>query len=195
MQISPLPIPGAYVVEPRIHNDPRGSFHEWFRGDMLYEKTGLRFPVEQANWSVSTRGTIRGIHFAQFPLSQAKYVTCPQGAIWDVVVDIRVGSATYGKWTAVELTETNRKAVVISEGLGHAFMALAESTTAMYLCTTTYNPTREKGVLPTDSDINIQWPLSYKPILSAKDAQAPTLKQAHSQGILPSVEDCPVLST
>ncbi len=150
--------------------------------------------VAQANCSVSGRGVIRGIHFADVPPGQAKYVTCVHGAILDVVVDLRVGSPGYGRWSAVQLDDQNRRAVFIAEGLGHAFMALSDRATALYLCSTPYAPGREHGVHPLDPDLGIAWPAGRQAILSDKDAAAPSLDEAHAAGLLPSYRDCLALA-
>ena len=150
MDVKELGIEGAWVVTPRIHEDSRGAFLEWFRADRFEEAAGHRFDLQQANCSVSAAGTVRGIHFAALPPSQAKYVTCLAGAALDVVVDVRVGSPTYGRWEAVELDDVSRRAVYLSEGLGHAFMALADGTVMAYLCSAPYAPEREHEVQPLD---------------------------------------------
>ena len=128
----------------------RGSFHESFRGDEVAADLGYRFNVAQANWSVSQRGVIRGVHFADVPPGQAKYVSCVRGAIIDVVVDLRVGSPGFGHTEAVRLDDENRRSVYLAEGLGHAFMALTAECTVVYLCSTPYMPGREHGVNPLD---------------------------------------------
>lgn len=150
MDIEPLSIEGAYVVTPRQFPDDRGVFLESFRADRLAEHLGHRMDVVQTNISVSSRGTVRGIHFADLPPSQAKYVTAVTGSLVDYVVDIRTGSPTFGRWEAVTLDATDRRAIYLSEGLGHAFCALEDGTTAMYLCSAAYNPTGEHGIQPLD---------------------------------------------
>jgi dTDP-4-dehydrorhamnose 3,5-epimerase len=185
-------ISGAFSVTPQQHRDDRGVFLEWFRSDRFVETTGHRFTIAQANCSVSAAGTVRGIHFAQLPPSQAKYVTCPSGAILDVVVDIRVGSPTFGQWDAVLLDDVDRKALYLAEGLGHAFMALADDTVVNYLCSAPYAPGREHGVHPLDPAVGIEWPTEGRdggpltPTLSPKDAQAPTLAELADSGVLPT---------
>src|SRR3954466_268731 len=124
MEIRELMIGGAFEVTPRVHGDARGAFLEWFRADRFTEATGHPFTLAQANASVSAAGTVRGIHFAQLPPSQAKWVTRLRGAVLDVIVDIRVGSPTFGTWETVTLDDEDRRAAYLSEGLGHAFMAL-----------------------------------------------------------------------
>jgi len=193
--ITETKIAGAFTVTPRQHRDDRGVFLEWFRSDRFVETTGHRFTIAQANCSVSAAGTIRGIHFAQLPPSQAKYVTCPAGAILDVVVDIRVGSPTFGQWDAAVLDDQERKALYIAEGLGHAFMALADDTVVNYLCSAPYAPGREHGAHPLDPAIGIDWPTRGRdgseltPALSPKDEQAPLLADLVDTGLLPSYDD------
>jgi dTDP-4-dehydrorhamnose 3,5-epimerase len=188
-------IPGAFAVTPAQHRDDRGVFLEWFRSDAFVETTGHRFTIAQANCSVSSAGTLRGIHFAQLPPSQAKYVTCPAGAILDVVVDIRVGSPTFGQWDAVGLDDENRKALYLAEGLGHAFMALADHTVVNYLCSAPYAPGREHGIHPLDPGIGIVWPdvgrdgTVLEPSLSLKDQGAPVLTDLVDSGLLPTRDE------
>jgi dTDP-4-dehydrorhamnose 3,5-epimerase len=188
--VNPLGIEGAWVHVPQVHSDDRGSFAEVFRGAEFAADLGYRLDVAQANCSVSRRGVIRGIHYADVPPGQAKYVTCVAGAILDVVVDLRVGSPTFGKWEAVQLDAATRRAVFLAEGLGHAFMALTDGATALYLCSTPYAPGREHGVDPRDPSIGIAWPLEMEPVLSEKDAAAPTLDEALSAGQLPAYRAC-----
>ncbi|MER6915598.1 dTDP-4-dehydrorhamnose 3,5-epimerase [Streptomyces sp. NPDC000594] len=186
----PLGIEGAWVETPQVFTDRRGRFHEWFRADRLHELTGHPLRTEQANCSSSGRGTLRGIHYAAVPPGQAKYVTCVSGAVLDVVVDIRTGSPTFGRWEAVRLDDREHRAVYLSEGLGHAFMALEEGSTVVYLCSEGYAPEREFGIHPLDPALAIPWPDDPARELSAKDASAPTLAEAGRRGLLPIHEEC-----
>jgi len=188
--MEPLGIEGAWVITPRIHRDARGAFHEWFRGAELARGLGHVMDVAQANCSVSRRGVIRGIHFADVPPGQAKYVTCVSGAILDAVVDLRVGSPTFACWRTVRLDDESRRAVYLAEGLGHAFMALTGQATVMYLCSTPYAPAREHGVHPLDAGIGIDWALDGEPVLSEKDDAAPGLDEARRAGLLPDYGEC-----
>ena len=188
--MEPLGIEGAWVLNPQIHRDDRGSFLEWYRGDELAACLGYRPEVAQANCSVSRRGVIRGVHFADVPPGQAKYVTCVNGSVFDVVVDLRAGSPTFARWQAVQLDDQTRRAVYIAEGLGHAFMALSGEATVQYLCTTPYAPGREHGVHPLDPGIGIGWPAAADAVLSGKDAAAPGLADALAQGLLPDYAEC-----
>lgn len=195
MTIEAMAIEGAWVITPTQHGDDRGVFMESFRADALAEATGYRLEVQQTNTSVSAAGVVRGIHFAQLPPSQAKYVTCPVGALWDVVVDIRTGSPTYGQWDAVLLDDVDRRAVLITEGLGHGFCSLVDGTVATYLCSTTYAPGREHGLDPFDPALAIAWPttapdgsaLSHR--CSEKDAAAPTLAELETGTLLPTLAE------
>lgn len=194
MTVEALSIAGAWVYTPRQFSDDRGTFLETYQAATLSQATGRTLEVAQVNTSISKAGVVRGIHFSDVPPSQAKYVSCPQGAIWDVVVDIRLSSPTFGQWEAVLLDDVDRRAVFISEGLGHAFIALEEDSTAVYLCSTPYAPGREHGVHPLDPDIGIAWPTTGRdgtaltPLLSEKDAAAPGLTDAREAGLLPTLE-------
>ncbi|MGB2571518.1 dTDP-4-dehydrorhamnose 3,5-epimerase family protein [Micromonospora citrea] len=189
MKMRELGIEGAWEITPQQHGDPRGLFMEWYRFDRLAETVGHPLRLAQGNLSVSARGVVRGIHFADVPPGQAKYITCVRGAVLDVVVDLRVGSPTFGRWDSVRLDDVDRRAVYLSEGLGHGFCALTDDATLSYLCSTTYNPTGEHGVHPLDAELAIEWPAG-SPRLSAKDADAPTLAQAREAGLLPDYETC-----
>lgn len=189
-----LAVPGAWEITPVQHGDPRGVFLEVFQGGPFAQALGHRFDLQQANMSVSAAGVLRGIHFADVPPGQAKYVTCPKGAVLDVVVDIRVGSPTFGTWDTVLLDDVDRRAIYLGEGLGHAFFSLEDDSTVMYLCSTGYSPGREHGIHPLDPQIGIEWPTTDRhgnPVeaqLSAKDTAAPTLAEAQAQGLLPLYE-------
>lgn len=191
MRIEPLPIEGAWTFIPRIHGDDRGAFLEWFKDPVFTGAVGHRLSLAQANCSVSARGVLRGIHFADVPPGQAKYVTCVRGAVLDVIVDIRVGSPTFGEWTSEVLDDRDRRAVYLSEGLGHGFASLEDGSTVVYLCSEGYNPAREHEVHPLDPAIGIDWGLGgIEPELSRKDAAAPTLAQARDEGMLPDFGEC-----
>ena len=188
MKIRPLSVEGAWEITPKLHGDPRGLFTEWYRFDHLAEAVGHPLDLRQANLSVSAAGVVRGVHFADVPPGQAKYVTCVRGAVLDVVVDLRVGSPTFGRWEGVRLDETERAAVYLSEGLGHGFCALTDDATLTYLCSASYSPTGEHGVHPLDPDLGIDWPTGA-PLLSAKDETAPTLSEALASGLLPRYDE------
>lgn len=189
MQIRELTIPDAYEVSPRQFADERGVFLEFYRFDKLEETVGRSLNLRQGNTSVSKRGVVRGIHYAQIAPSQAKYVTAMHGAVLDYVIDIRVGSPTYGQWEAVLLDDKERHAVFLSEGIGHAFVALTEGAVVSYLVNSTFNPEREKGINPLDEEIALVFPEEAgRPLLSSKDTEAPGLTAARELGILPSWE-------
>jgi dTDP-4-dehydrorhamnose 3,5-epimerase len=189
VKVRPLAIEGAFEVTPAQHRDDRGTFLEWYRFDALAAAVGHPLDLAQANLSTSARNVVRGIHFADVPPGQAKYVTCVSGAVLDVVVDIRVGSPTFGAWEAVHLDDTERRAVYVSEGLGHGLCALTEGATVAYLCSTTYRPGHEHGIDPLDPELGISWPTGT-PLLSTKDAAAPSLAEARATGLLPRYEAC-----
>jgi dTDP-4-dehydrorhamnose 3,5-epimerase len=188
--VEALGIDGAWMFSPRIHQDLRGSFLEWFTDAEIRSGPGHPMGIAQVNCSVSQRGVIRGVHFSDVPPGQAKYVMCASGAIVDVVVDIRLGSPGFGRWTAVRLDDGSRRAVYIGEGLGHAFVALSDQATVLYLCSTPYAPAREHGVHPLDPAIGIAWPEGLETILSDRDAAAPSLAQARAAGLLPDFAGC-----
>ncbi|WP_407341756.1 dTDP-4-dehydrorhamnose 3,5-epimerase family protein [Pengzhenrongella phosphoraccumulans] len=194
MQFRELKVPGAWEITPKQFGDPRGVFLEWFKSGALAEKLGHPFDLQQSNCSVSAAGVLRGIHFADVPPGQAKYVTCAKGAVLDVAVDIRVGSPTFGQWDTVLLDDVDRRAIYLSEGLGHAFMSLEDDSTVLYLCSTGYSPTSEHGIHPLDPEVAIAWPTTDRagraltPQLSDKDLIAPTLAQAREQGLLPTFD-------
>ncbi|MEY9996693.1 dTDP-4-dehydrorhamnose 3,5-epimerase [Streptomyces sp. V4I8] len=185
-----LGIEGAWALEPKVFPDDRGSFHEWYRGAEFRAATGYDLSLAQANCSVSRRGVLRGVHFSDVPPGQAKYLTCLRGAVLDVVVDLRVGSPTFARWEALRLDDDRRHAVFLAEGLGHAFMALTDEATVVYLCSTGYAPDREHGIHPLDPDLAIAWPEDVPPVLSPKDARAPTLAEGQRAGLLPTYAAC-----
>lgn len=190
VQVDTLRVPDALVLTPRQFGDDRGTFLEWFTAASLGAATGHPFTLAQANCSVSARGVMRGVHFADVPPGQAKYVTCVSGAVLDVIVDLRVGSPTFGAHDAVLLDTVDRRAVYLPEGLGHAFVALEEGATVVYLCSTPYNPNAEREVHPLDPALALPWPSDLPALLSAKDAAAPSLAEAEQQGLLPRYDDC-----
>jgi dTDP-4-dehydrorhamnose 3,5-epimerase len=182
-----LKVPGAWELTPKLHGDSRGMFFEWFTDSGFTGFAGHRFDLRQANCSVSAAGVLRGVHFAELPPSQAKYVTCVRGSVFDVVVDIRVGSPTYGQWDSVLLDDRDRRSIYLSEGLGHAFLALEDDSTVMYLCSAPYAPEREHTILATD--LGIDWPEGHELLISDRDAAAPTLDEVRAAGLLPTWED------
>jgi dTDP-4-dehydrorhamnose 3,5-epimerase len=193
ISIRELAVAGAWEITPRVHADSRGLFFEWFKDREFRALTGHRFDVRQANCSVSAAGVLRGLHFAQLPPGQAKYVACLHGKVFDVVVDIRVGSPTYGRWDAVVLDDRDHRSVYVSEGLGHGFLALDEQSTVMYLCSAEYDPDREHTICATDPALGIRWPtVDGEPRMSDRDRAAPSLEQVRAAGLLPSWDDVQV---
>ena len=190
VKIRELSIPHAYEMTPRQHRDDRGVFLEWYRFDRLQETVGHALDLRQANLSVSRAGVVRGIHFASVPRGQAKYVTALSGSVLDFVIDIRVGSPTFGQWDSVLLDDVDRKSVYLAEGLGHAFVALTDEATVTYLVSDIFTPEREHGVDPLDADVGLVFPESLDLALSPKDAEAPSLAAAAASGLLPSWEEC-----
>ena len=189
MQVRELEIAGAWEITPAVHPDSRGLFFEWLTDHSFSEFAGHRLDVRQANCSVSAAGVLRGLHFAQLPPSQAKYVTCLSGSVFDVVVDIRVGSPTFGRWDGVVLDDRSRKTVYLSEGLAHGFLVLQDNSTVMYLCSAEYSPQREHTISPTDPALAIDWPSGHELLISDRDAAAPTLDEVRAAGLLPSWDE------
>lgn len=175
-----MAIAGAWVYTPQVWPDDRGTFHEVFKLSAISEQLGRNFNVKQVNQSLSSKGVIRGIHWTDSEEGQAKYVSCPAGSIWDVVVDLRPESSTYGKWDAVLLTAENRQSVLISEGLGHGFLSLENGTVANYLCSSEFNPTADKTISPLSPGLAIDFKAAacgsgiQEFLLSPKDSEAPT---------------------
>jgi len=202
MKIRQLAVPDAYEITPVQHADDRGVFLEWYRHDELSEAVGHPLALRQGNTSVSRRGSVRGIHFADLPSAeeagaaggtgyagQAKYVTALRGAVLDFAVDIRVGSPTFGRWDSVLLDDVDRRAIYLAEGLGHCFVALTDEATVSYLVTEVYTPGREHGISPLDARVALTIPPEAgEPLLSAKDTAAPGLDEAAAAGLLPTWE-------
>jgi dTDP-4-dehydrorhamnose 3,5-epimerase len=185
--IRELKIPDSYEVTPKQFGDDRGVFLEWYRFDALEQAVGHPLSLAQANTSVSKRGVVRGIHFADIPPSQAKYVTATRGAVLDFVIDIRVGSPTFGQWDSVLLDEVDRRAIYIAEGLGHCFVALSDDATVSYLVTAPFNAPREHGINPLDPEVGLVFPEEAgELLLSPKDTEAPGLAEAAASGLLPA---------
>jgi len=190
VQIRELSIPDSFEITPIQRSDDRGVFLEWYRFDLLAEAVGHPLDLRQANSSVSKKGVVRGIHFADIPQGQAKYVTAMHGAVLDFVIDIRVGSPTFGHWDTVRLDTVDRKAIYIAEGLGHAFVALTSDATVSYLVSDTYNATKEHGINPLDERVALVFPdEAGELLLSPKDTDAPSLDEAAASGLLPVWDD------
>ncbi len=189
MKFRELAVADAFEITPSVHPDNRGVFLEWFKAEMFEKTVGHQFELAQANISVSKAGSIRAIHYADVPPGQAKWVTCPTGALRDFVIDIRVGSPTFGQYDSVVLDPGSRKCLYLSEGLGHGFSALTDNTSIAYLCSTPYNPDREHTVSPLDPTLGIDWQVD-DPLMSERDMNAPSLKEAERDGLLPMWDEC-----
>ena len=171
-------LPGVYILEPQVFGDNRGWFMEsWSRKNM--KDVGLDVDFVQDNQSyTASSGTIRGIHFQQDPMSQAKLVRVVRGKVMDYAVDLRKGSPTYGKWVGVELSAENRRQFFIPRGFGHAFLTLSSDVEFIYKCDNLYSRECDRNIRWNDPGIGIDWPLEGEPILSEKDAMAPFLEDS-----------------
>lgn len=190
MHIDPLPLNGAYLIRPRIFQDDRGLFLEMFNQPAFQAAIGHRLSVAQVNCSASRRGTIRGLHGVALPPGQARYATCVSGSIVDIVVDVRLGSPTFGEHVPVVLDDQERHALYLAEGLIHGFAPLSDEATVVYLCSSTYSPAASFQIHPLDSELSLPWPRVPAPILSEQDNSAPTLRAAMKLGLLPSYAEC-----
>ena len=186
MKLTPLGIDGAWVAESPVWSDDRGFFREWFKSADVKAATGRDFGIQQANISLSSAGTLRGIHYSIAPRGQAKWITCVSGSIQDVIVDIRPESKSFGQWIDVELKGDSGKVVLISEGLGHGFLALEDNTAVAYLVSTPFSPADEFEINPLDEKIGIKWGMDLSSLkISGKDKIAPTLAERLAEGKLP----------
>jgi dTDP-4-dehydrorhamnose 3,5-epimerase len=168
-------LPGVLLIEPDVFADDRGFFMETYH-EARFREHGIAAAFVQDNHSRSARGVLRGLHY-QEPNAQGKLVRCTRGALFDVAVDIRVGSPTFGKWYGVELSETNRRMLWVPQGFAHGFCALEEGSDLVYKCTALYSGEHDRAILWNDPEIGIDWPFS-EPRLSPKDAAAPPLRAA-----------------
>ncbi|MFD7322433.1 dTDP-4-dehydrorhamnose 3,5-epimerase family protein [Streptomyces sp. NPDC059875] len=185
MHIAATAIPGAFVVTPRLLPDERGSFHESLRADKLERVLGEPFVPRQVSYSVSCRGTLRGIHTVALPPGQAKYVTCVHGALRDVIVDLRIGSPAFGRHHVCTLDAESGRALYIPEGVGHGFLALADDTRICYVMSTVYAPGTQIDINPLDPELGLPWAYSEPPLMSEKDAGARSLAETVAAGVLP----------
>jgi len=185
MKLTPLGIDGVWVAESPVWSDHRGYFREWFKSKDIKAATGRDFGIEQANISLSSAGTLRGIHYSIAPKGQAKWITCVSGSIQDVIVDIRTDSKSFGQWIDIELKGNSGKALLISEGLGHGFLALEDNTAVAYLVSSPFSSTDEFEINPLDEGIGINWAMDMSALkISEKDKIAPTLAERFSEGRL-----------
>jgi dTDP-4-dehydrorhamnose 3,5-epimerase len=190
MQVRQLTVPDAFEFTPPNFPDHRGLFVAPFQEEAFAKAVGHPLRLGQSNHSVSRRGVIRGMHFADVPPGQAKYVYCPRGAVLDVILDVRAGSPTFGVWDAMRLDPVDFRAVYLPEGLAHGFVALEDDSVVSYLCSTGYSPGAERGINPLDGNLGLPWPADVPAVLSEKDTAAPTLAEALSTGVLPSYAEC-----
>lgn len=191
MEVHELAVRDAYRLQPRLLTDPRGSFFESYKRDALLEATGHTFVPTQVNYSVSQRDTVRGLHGVAIPPSQAKLVTCVRGRLLDIVVDLRLGSPTFGAHAVNLLDAAEGTAVYVAEGLVHGFRALTDDSCISYLCSTQFLPGTQINVQPFDAELKLPWGLTREQALvSAADTAAPTVAEAAAQGLLASYEDC-----
>jgi dTDP-4-dehydrorhamnose 3,5-epimerase len=172
VKVTPTSLPGVQVVEPTVHGDARGYFFEAFHA-AKYAAAGIEATFVQSNVSRSARGVLRGLHY-QYPNPQGKLVTVLEGEVYDVAVDIRPASPSFGRWTGVMLTADNKRQLWIPEGFAHGFCVVSEAATFMYQCTRLYDPAADAAIAWDDPSIGIDWPLS-QPLLSDKDTRAPRL--------------------
>lgn len=168
-------IEDVILVKPKVFGDNRGFFMETYKKSDFFEN-GITVEFNQDNHSKSTKGVLRGLHYQAKPYGQAKLVRCSKGKIYDVAVDIRTNSKTFGQYIKVELSEENKHMLFIPEGFAHGFVALSDEVEILYKASGEYNPNADRGILWSDKDINIDWEIDFEPILSEKDKKQPSLK-------------------
>ncbi|GHF10075.1 dTDP-4-keto-6-deoxy-D-glucose epimerase [Streptomyces griseoluteus] len=184
MQAVEVKVPGVHVLTPRQIKDERGVFFESLRTDLLQEVVGHPFEVKQINYSVSRRNTLRGVHSVTSPPGQAKYVSCVRGAFRDFVVDLRVGSPTFGQYDFNLLDAASGRAVYIPEGVGHGFLTLTEDACICYVLSSTYVPGTQIDIDPLDPDLALPWGFTEPPLISEKDRTARSLAATLEAGLL-----------
>ena len=184
MKYEKLPIKDLILFSPKVHTDNRGFFLESFNKNDFESITNSSFEFVQDNHSFSSKNTLRGIHFQKKPHEQGKLVRVVDGEVFDVAVDLRKNSPTFGDWVGVHLSGTNNKQLWIPEGFGHGFYVLSKTAHFLYKTTSYYNPSSEKSILWNDSDLAIDWPLLAKPSLSKKDTSACVFKEILKENIL-----------
>ncbi|MEU4711944.1 dTDP-4-dehydrorhamnose 3,5-epimerase [Nocardia salmonicida] len=191
MEARELAVAGAFEFSPEIHSDERGRFWSPFDAEVFTKAVGHRFfPVGQVCFSRSRRGVVRGVHFTATPPGKSKYVYCVRGIAYDIVVDLRVGSPTFGAHDAVLLDQVGLRAVYLPVGVGHVFVALEDDTSVCYLLSGDYSPENEFALSPLDTALVPPLPEGFELILSERDRVAPTLAEAEASGILPAYADC-----
>lgn len=180
MKVTKTKFEEVIVIEPKVYGDHRGWFTETYSKSILADH-GINLEFVQDNQSFSAaKGTLRGLHYQLNPKAQSKLVRCTRGSIFDVAVDIRKGSRTYGEWYGIELNDENKKQLLVPKGFAHAFITLTDDVEVQYKVDEIYSPEHERGILWNDSEIGIEWPIEVKPVLSAKDEVAPLLKNAEN---------------
>jgi len=172
----PLNIPDLKLIKPRIFNDDRGFFLELYKHSD-FSRTGIREHFLQDNYSRSVKGVLRGLHYQNNPKAQGKLVLCVKGRIYDVAIDIRIGSPHYGKWASAELTEENKHLLYVPPGFAHGFQVISETAEVMYKCTEEYSPAEDRGIIWNDPDLRVAWPLPDA-LLSEKDRIHPRFRDA-----------------
>ncbi|MCK7226917.1 dTDP-4-dehydrorhamnose 3,5-epimerase [Enterobacter asburiae] len=175
MNVIKTDIPEVLIFEPTVFGDERGFFMESFNQQTFEKAVGRKVEFVQDNHSKSSKGVLRGLHYQLPPFAQAKLVRCVVGEVYDVAVDIRKDSATFGKWVGLNLSAENKRQLWIPEGFAHGFMVLSDEAEFLYKTTNYYAPNSDRGLAWNDPDIGINWPLSGKPILSEKDSKQPLL--------------------
>jgi dTDP-4-dehydrorhamnose 3,5-epimerase len=180
LKFNKINIDGIVIVEPTVFGDNRGWFMETY-SENNFKEAGIKIKFVQDNQSFSAaKGTLRGLHYQLNPKAQSKLVRCTKGAIFDVAIDIRKGSPSYGKWFAIELTAENKKQLLIPKGFAHGFMTLTDDVEVQYKVDELYSPECDRGIIWNDSAIGIEWPIDIVPVLSEKDEKAPLLKEAEN---------------
>lgn len=185
MNVTPLFIAGAWIVEPVRHADDRGWFQEWFKHSEFMAVTGLSFEPVQLNISHSVQGAIRGVHYSVAPQGQAKLITVMAGEIDDYVVDVRPGSSTYGQWERIRLSAATGHSVILAADLAHAFQVISPMATVCYATTAEYDPVAETAINPFCPTLAIEWNTDVPALLSPKDEAAPNLEEQRTAGLLP----------
>lgn len=186
MKYRELAVAGAFEFTPEVFPDERGDFASPYQESAFLAAVGHPlFPVAQASRNVSRRGVVRGIHYTLVPPGTAKYVYCAAGRVFDMVVDLRAGSPTFGRWEGVELAGDTGRAVYFPPGVGHAFAALEDGSVVSYLLSAEYRRENERTLSVFDEEIGLRLPEGLRPVLSERDAAAPTLAEAAARGLLP----------
>jgi len=185
MKLKELSIPELFVMESPVWGDDRGFFREWFTAHDV-AAAGAPFLAQQANLSMSARNVVRGLHYSLAPQGQAKIVTCVFGAIDDVIVDVRVGSPTFGRVEVVRLRAEDGVSVYLPAGVAHGFCVTSEHAALTYLLSSPYNAALELEIHPLDAEIGVPWAIEGEPTLSAKDAAAPSLRKRLAANQLPN---------